>query len=84
MHRFIELIEAMQKHWVQECDDPLTDLGRARVKRQAFDNFKKINKLTSIQIQDVYFKESDLKYWNSIRENAQKKRFNIFRLIIHV
>ncbi|CAB4438271.1 unnamed protein product [Rhizophagus irregularis] len=42
-HRFIELIEAkdmMQGHWDQECSDPLSDLGRARVKQQAFDKFK--------------------------------------------
>jgi hypothetical protein len=39
-HRSIELIEAedmMQGHWDQECSDPLSDLGRARVKQQAFD-----------------------------------------------
>lgn len=39
-HRFIELIEAkdmMREHWDQKCSDPLSDLGRARVKQQAFD-----------------------------------------------
>ena len=35
-HRFIELIEAkdmMQRHWDQECSDPLSDLERVRVKQ---------------------------------------------------
>jgi hypothetical protein len=63
--------DLMKNHWDQECDDPLTDAGRVRVRQQAFDNFKKINKLSSIQIQDVYFKENDLKYWYSAKDKSQ-------------
>jgi hypothetical protein len=57
-----------KEHWDQECDDPLSDLGREKVKQQVFDNFKKTNKSTSIQIQDLNFKESDYKYWSSVRD----------------
>ena len=31
--------DMMQGHWDQECSDPLSDLGRERVKQQAFDNY---------------------------------------------
>src|SRR4051794_30544896 len=68
-HRFIELIEAkgmMQEHWDQECSDPLSDLGRARVKQQAFDKFKE-NDLIGVYCNKLRL---PLKYWDSIRDKT--------------
>jgi hypothetical protein len=34
--KMIEPEDLMQKHWDFECDNPLTDFGRERVKQQRF------------------------------------------------
>ncbi|PKY56528.1 hypothetical protein RhiirA4_507466 [Rhizophagus irregularis] len=76
-HRFIELIEAkdmMQGHWDQECSDPLSDLGRARVKQQAFDKFKE-NDLMGVYCNKL--RPPLNKYQNSVRDESHSSTPNI-------
>ena len=61
----------MQKHWDQECSDPLSNLGRTRVKQQAFDKFKCWNSVrnkpysltlsSEIFISSIYAKQNNLR-----------------------
>ena len=76
-YRFVELIEAkdmMQGHQDQECSDPLSDLGRIRVKQQAFDKFKyrdsvrdepySLTPPSEIFISSIYAKQNNLNHLN--------------------
>ncbi|CAB5365892.1 unnamed protein product [Rhizophagus irregularis] len=64
----------MQEHWDQEYSNPLSDLGRARVKQQAFDKFKE-NDLIGVYCNKL--QPSLNKYQDSVRDELHSSTPNI-------
>ncbi|CAB5394943.1 unnamed protein product [Rhizophagus irregularis] len=64
----------MQGHWDQECSDPLSDLGRARVKQQVFNKFKE-NDLIGVYYNKL--RPPFNKYRDSVRDESHSSTPNI-------